>query len=742
MRAMDRAPHSLSPEPVTGAQASVDLAITGMTCAACAARIERVLSRLPQVSASVNFATERAHVDYSPASTPLERLLETVRKAGYDARVPDPQVEAPSHDEETAADRRRFFVAAALTAPLMIQMVPMLLGLHAWSLPHWLQFALATPVQFWLGARFYVSAWHAVRGGGANMDVLIALGTTAAWTYSAVVVLAGLDGHVYFEASAAIITLVLMGKLLESRARRKASNAIRDLMKLQPAKARVERGGQLVEVPVAEIRVDEIFIIRAGDSIPVDGIVLDGASSIDESMLTGESRPVDKQAGSLVFSGTVNADGSLRCRATAVGSQTALAAIVRMVQQAQGSKAPIQRLADRISAVFVPAVLAIAAVTLLAWLAVGAGFDRALVNAVAVLVIACPCALGLATPTAIMVGTGRGARAGILVKNAAALELAGRIDWLALDKTGTLTEGHPEVVQVLAQPGHTEDEILAVAASLEHGSSHPLAQAIRRAADARLLDPKPVSGFKSRAGLGVEADIEGRRVYLGASAFVAGSGVDTVPALHAPAEDAHTLVALGDGQAVLGWIALADRVRATTPQAVARLQAMNIEVVMLTGDNAQAAQRAAREAGIRQVSARALPGDKAQAIAERRAQGYVVGMVGDGVNDAPALAAADVSFAIGAGADVAIQAADVTLMRNDLLAVADAIDLSRATLKKVRHNLFFAFFYNALGIPLAALGMLNPVIAGAAMALSSVSVVTNSLMLRNWRASVARPVDT
>ena len=720
-------------------QSSADLAITGMTCAACAARIERVLHRLPGVNATVNFATEEAHVSYAPAVSSLERVIDTIRKAGYDARVPETSPRANDDAEASDAhERRNFVIAAVLTAPLLLQMAGMLFDAHALMLPHWLQLLLATPVQFWLGARFYVSAWRAIRGGGANMDVLVVLGTSAAWAYSAAVTISGAEEHVYFEASAGIVTLVLMGKLLESRARRRASTAIRELMKLQPAQARIERNGEIVQILIAEMRAGDVFLVRAGESVPVDGIVIDGRSSIDESMLTGESRTVDKDVGAQVFAGTLNADGTLRCRATSVGDRTALAAIIRLVQRAQGSKAPIQRLADRISAVFVPVVLVLALATAIGWLALGAGFDHALVNAVAVLVIACPCALGLATPTAIMVGTGRGARVGILVKNAAALELAGRIGWLAVDKTGTLTEGRPTVVAVHPSAGHTEDSVLRIAASLEQGSAHPLAEAIRRETAARRLSAGRVTGFVSHAGRGVQADVDGQPTFLGSPSFISQHAqTDTGLPGDDASDEAYTWVVLAQDRRVIGRIALADRLRDSTADAVARLHTMGIAVAMLTGDNEAAARAAAQAAGIRHVSARALPEDKARHIADRRAQRLIVGMVGDGVNDAPALAAADVSFAIGAGTDVAIETADVTLMRNDLLAVADAIDLSRATLRKVRQNLFFAFFYNALGIPLAALGMLNPVIAGAAMALSSVSVVTNSLMLRHWRPARA-----
>ena len=565
------------------------------------------------------------------------------------------------------------------------------------------------------------------------MDVLVALGTSMAYGFSFVVTLSGLNHlHVYFEASAAVITLVLLGKLLEARAKAKTSAAIEALIRMQPKTARVERDGQLVELDVALLIPGDVFLVRPGESVPVDGEVLEGASSVNEAMLTGESMPVSKQAGDRVFAATANSQGMLRCQATGVGEHTLLAGIIRMVAEAQGSKAPVQRLADRISAIFVPVVCAIALLTFAGWWAFAGVFSEALINAVAVLVIACPCALGLATPTAIMVGTGQGARAGILVKNAEALERAEKIGVMAIDKTGTLTCGEPVLTDLLplASPA---DQALLFAAALEQGSEHPLARAIlRRAQEAGVCLPT-VSAFSALPGKGVEAIVDGRTLRLGAPDWFADLPLpgEQLAALQSAGK---TVVVLVENGEALALLAIADPLRDSSRAAVGRLKQMGLRVVMLTGDNAATAEAIAQEAGIEEVRAGILPGDKAAAVKALKAGDALVAMVGDGINDAPALAAADIGFAIGGGSDAAIEAADVTLVRSDLNGVADAILLSRATLGKIRQNLFFAFVYNVLGIPLAAFGMLNPVIAGAAMAMSSVSVVSNSLLLRRWRA--------
>jgi Cu+-exporting ATPase len=716
----------------------VELVLGGMTCAACAARIEKVLNRLAGVQATVNFASETASVQFTPGLADVQSAIDAVVAAGYQASI----VHATTREDEKQrriarwrAEFRRFVISAILTAPLIAQMPAMFVGGAHDLVPRMLQLALATPVQFWIGARFYEGAWKSLRGGSANMDVLVALGTSMAYLWSTVVTLGGRhDLHVYFEASATIITLVLLGKLLEARAKARAGEAIEALLRLQPQTARIERDGQVVEVPVAQLRNGDVFLVRPGDAFPVDGLVVDGESGANESMLTGESMPVSKRIGDKVFAATLNGAGLLRCRATGVGESTLLAGIIRMVSQAQGSKAPVQRLADRIAAIFVPAVCAIALLTFAVWWSLS-GFEAALVNAVAVLVIACPCALGLAVPTAIMVGTGRGAAAGVLVKNAEALERAEHVRVLAVDKTGTLTLGRPVVHDVVVMQRDAA-EILRVAASLEQGSAHPLGLAIvERAKQDGLILSVPAD-FQAVAGGGVRGTIDCVGYVLGSPRFMRDNSIAIDDATLEPlARAGMSLVVLGgiDPPGALGVLAIADALRPGAREAVARLRRGGVRVVMLTGDNRETARAVAAEAGIEEFEAEVLPGDKASRVVALNSGGGLVGMAGDGINDAPALAAADVSFAIGGGSDVAVEAADMTLVKSDLGGVADAIDLSRATLSKIRQNLFFAFVYNALGIPLAALGMLNPVIAGAAMAMSSVSVVSNSLLLRRWR---------
>ena len=722
-----------APQPEQEVAEIVELAIGGMTCAACSARIERQLNKLPGVEAAVNLPAERAHIRFDPAAADVEKLIATIVKTGFTATRSTADTRGEEKARKEAAYRaevKRFWIALALTLPLIAQMPFMFAAgsdVHADILPRWLQFLLATPVQFWIGWRFYVGGWNAIRGGSGNMDVLVALGTSMAWIYSTVVLFLDLHQHVYFEASATVITLVLMGKILEARAKAKTSAAIESLMHLQPQTAFVERGGEIVELPVASLIPGDTVVVRPGEAVPVDGEVVAGNSSTNEAMLTGESLPVAKAPGDKVFAATINGDGLLRCKATGVGAHTLLAGIIRLVEAAQGSKAPVQRLADKVAAIFVPVVTTIALITFIAWWTLGGDFTQALVNAVAVLVIACPCALGLATPTAIMVGTGLGAKAGVLIRNAQALELAEKINMLAVDKTGTLTEGKPQVTEIKVSAGGTaplnENAVLRLAASLEQGSSHPLAAALVAEAKTRGLILETPQDVTAVPGKGMTGSVAGQMLRVGSPDWLGRRG---------NAIQGSQIAVEVDGKLV-GLIAVADPLRQSSPAAVARLQKLGVEVVMLTGDNAATAAAIAGQAGVARFEAGVLPGDKAAHVAALKAAGNTVGMAGDGINDAPALAAADVSFAMGAGADVAMQAADVTLMRNDLNGVADAISLSRATLAKIRQNLFWAFIYNVLGIPAAALGFLNPVVAGAAMAMSSVSVVSNSLLLKRWK---------
>lgn len=717
---------------------SVDLALTGLTCASCVSRVEKVLNALPSVQASVNLATERAHVSFVPGVVDTAALIARVEKAGYGATLysqQDPEAQVAQHKATVHDEWRNFVLAAVLSLPFVGQMLGMLVGLHTAMLPLWVQCVLAAVVQVWCGRSLYGGAMHALRSGAANMDVLVVMGTGIAFVFSTVVMLFGLDQPVYFETSALVMTLVLLGRLLEARAKARASAGMQSLLHLQPRTAQVERNGQWVEQPVEQLVPGDVFMVRPGESVAVDGQVLDGQSDLDEAMLTGESAPVAKTAGDRVFAGTLNQTGALRVQATKVGAQTVLSGIVRMVEQAQGSKASVQRLADRVAAVFVPAVLVLALLALgLGWV-ITHDFGACLVNAVSVLVIACPCSLGLATPTAIMVGTGLGAQAGILFRNADALEQARKMDILVTDKTGTLTMGRPGVVQVQGAPGVAEQAMLGLACALEQNSEHPLARAIVAYATERGAQPAVLSDFKAIPGLGVQARVDGQDVHMGSLAYMLQLGY---PVDHALTDGwqarGQSIVALARAGAVVAYFGLADQVRPEARLAIAALRSEGLRVVMLSGDNARAAQAVARQVGIDEVVAEVLPDGKAAQIARLRANGqHCVGMVGDGINDAPALALADVSFAIGAGADIALETADVVLVRSQLTALVDALSLSRATVFKIRQNLFFAFIYNILGLPLAAFGLLDPVFAGAAMAMSSVSVVSNSLLLNRWK---------
>lgn len=711
-----------------------DLQIVGMRCASCSGRLEKALNQLPDVTAVVNLATEKASVTFDPTRTNVDALIKAVRDTGFDAHVTrDFAAEKADRVKDFEKEKLRFFISVALITPMLLSMLLMFFEVHL-PIPTWVQWALATPVQFWIGARFYRGAWASVKHGSGNMDLLVALGTSAAYFLSVAIIVFDIHQPVYFESSAVLITLVLMGKLLEMQAKAKASSAIEKLIQLQPKIAHVERDGQILDVSAGQLRPDDIFIVRPGENVPVDGVVLEGTSSMDESMLTGESMPQTKNTNDKVYTATLNQQGVIKCRATAVGSHTQLAAVVRLVEQAQGSKAPIQRMADKISGIFVPVVLVLAALTFFVWLKVDGDFSYALINAISVLVIACPCALGLATPVTIVVASGLAAREGILVKDAAALERAHKLSVLVLDKTGTLTEGKPALTDLRPSAASSVGELSRIAASLAQHSTHPLSVAVMDYAQAHATMPLQTSDFEETPGGGLRAKLDGGAYLLGSPTFISQQGValDDGSVL-AMQKQGKSVIAVAREQVLLGYIAFADKIRPSSRVAVARLTEMGIRVVMLSGDNQATAQAIADQAGIKEFIAEVSPQDKARYVDSLKKEKTLVGMVGDGINDAPALAAADVSFAMKNGSDIAIEAADITLMRNDLNSVADAIDLSHVTLSKIRQNLFFAFAYNVLGIPLAALGLLNPMIAGGAMAMSSVSVVSNALLLKQWR---------
>jgi len=718
------------------AREELDLAIRGMTCASCVARVEKALGKVPGVlSASVNLATERAHV-VAVAGTGFVTLRKAMEAAGYEAGP----VEAENVAARGLPDWWPVALSALLALPLLVPMAGLAAGVH-WALPGWLQLALATPVQFWLGARFYRAGWGALKAFTGNMDLLVALGTSAAYGLSLYHLLSGTAGahELYFETSAALITFILLGKWLEARAKRQTTEAIRALNALRPDRALVRRGGKDAEVPLASVVVGDLVVVRPGERVPVDGEIREGRSHVDESLITGESLPVAKAAGERVTGGSINAEGLLLVETRAIGAETTLSRIIRMVENAQAAKAPIQRIVDKVSAVFVPVVLGIALVTLLGWGLATGNWTSATLYAVAVMVIACPCALGLATPTAIMAGTGVAARRGILIKDAEALEIAHSITTVAFDKTGTLTEGRPQLLAIEPLAGEPH-ELLRLAAGLQHGSQHPLARAvIERAATDGVVVPA-ASEAKALPGRGVQAAVEGRTLYLGSTRLMQELGVDLSPlgerarALARDGRSVSWLAAEANGaRRLLGLLAFGDAVKAGAREAISALHAQGIRTVMVSGDNRGSAEAAARALGIDEVRAEVLPADKAQAVSALRGKDKVVAMVGDGINDAPALAAADVGIAMATGTDVAMHTAGITLMRGDPKLVADAISVSRRTYRKIRQNLFWAFFYNVVGIPLAAFGFLNPIIAGAAMAFSSVSVVTNALILRRWR---------
>jgi len=756
------------------AQATIELPITGMTCASCVRNVERAIGKQSGVlSVNVNLATEKANVTYLPGSVRRPDIIHAVESAGYGvldlANVEAPEdVERAARQAEIDRQKRLVLIGAAFTVPLFVLSMARdivmasaasgdsgmaMAGMNATTtvnpLLAWLLWAgwpfvfglLALPVQVFLGRQYIVGAYKAARNRTTNMDTLIALGSSTAFIYSVVVLIATALGfsnvvgeHVYFETAAVILVLITLGKLLEARAKGRTSEAIKALIGLAPKTATVLRDGQEIEVPIDKVVEGDRLIVRPGERIPTDGVVIEGRTSIDESMLTGESLPVNKAVGSSVIGATVNKQGRLVVEATAVGSRTALSQIIRLVEQAQGSKAPIQRVADQVSSVFVPIVLILAALTFVGWLVLGhAVFTTAMVHAVAVLVIACPCALGLATPTAIMVGTGKGAEMGILFKNSEALENAHRLQVVALDKTGTLTKGEPSVTDVIPLNSFNQSDVLRLAASAERGSEHPLAQAVVTAAQKAghaLVQPQ---NFEALSGQGIRAIVENRTVLIGSPRFITEQGM-SISDLNARIESLQasgrtTVVAVVDG-VVAGILGIADTIKEGSREAVAELQALGLEVVMITGDNQRTAEAIAAEAGIKRVLADVLPGQKADAIKQLQTGGKRVAMVGDGINDAPALAQADVGIAIGTGTDIAMEASDLTLMSGDVRGVARAISLSKATMRTIYQNLFWAFVYNIILIPVAVLGLLVPMLAAGAMAFSSVFVVSNSLRLR------------
>ncbi len=728
-------------------QEKANINITGMSCAACAIHIEDSLNKLPGINlATVNLATNKATVEYNPQEVSISEVISVIKNLGYEGELssekPEDQ-EKKLREQEIKKQKVRLMISAAFSLPLMIIMAFHMSGIHlpAFLMSDWLQLLLATPVQFGAGYQFYRDAYYALRAKSANMSVLVALGTTAAYVYSLASMFWGAElgiTGVYFETSAIIITLIILGKYLEAIAKGKTSEAIKKLMGLSAKTARVQRNGEFVEVPINEVQVGDIVEVRPGEKIPVDGIIISGSSAIDESMVTGESLPVDKSVGDHVIGATINKLGSFQLEAQKVGEGTFLAQVIRIVEDAQGSKAPVQRFADYVSARFVPAVILIAVITFLMWLFIlpQGNFTKALMNFTAVLVIACPCALGLATPTSIMVGTGKGAENGILIKGGEYLEKAHKINALVLDKTGTLTKGEPEVTDIIAISDLSEEKLLLLAASAESKSEHPLAQAIVKKADNKPL--LPVDEFRAIPGRGLEARVAGESVVIGNRLLLEEKNIaynEYEKGIESLENKGKTVMLIARENILIGYIAVADTIKPNSKAVIDVLKQMHIKVYMITGDNWRTANAVAKELGIENVLAEVLPEHKADEVAKLKSMNMVVGMAGDGINDAPALATADVGFALGTGTDVAMEAAHITLLNGDLANIPAAIDLSRKTMKNIRENLFWALFYNSLGIPIAASGLLSPVLAGAAMAFSSVSVVTNALRLRRWKNS-------
>lgn len=714
------------------------LLIDGMTCAACSTRVEKVLNRIEGVvKATVNLSTNKAVVEFPSGIIEDHVLIQVVEKAGFGAEIEverDLDREKELREKEIKSLKTSFIISAILSLPLFSAMFFHMAGVDNILSNGWFQLILATPVQFIIGYRFYKGAYNSLRGGGANMDVLVSMGTSAAYFYSIYNLLTGVHEY-YFEASAVIITLILLGKTFEAVAKGKTSEAIKKLMGLQPKTARVIRDNQEIEIPIEDLTIGDIVIVKPGERVPVDGIIVEGNSALDESMITGESIPIDKSVGDEVIGATINKFGLFKFQATKIGKDTVLSQIVKLVEDAQGSKAPVQRLADRISGIFVPIVVGIALLTFISFYFIK-DFNTGLINAVAVLVIACPCALGLATPTAIMVGTGKGAENGILIKSGEHLERAHKIDTIIFDKTGTITKGQPEVTDILVFGDMDKKELLKIAASVEKASEHPLGQAIVQKAEQDLLAISTPEEFTAIPGKGLKASFEGKEILIGNRKLMLGNNIsieEEEEKLSKLEAQGKTAMLISVDERLSGIIAVADQIKETSLDAIKKLKNMGLEVYMITGDNERTAKTIAKEVGITNVLADVLPENKADAVERLKKEGKHVGMVGDGINDAPALAAADVGFAIGTGTDVAMEAADITLMRGDLEGVVTAIRLSHRTMKTIKENLFWAFFYNAIGIPFAALGLLNPMLAGAAMAFSSVSVVSNSLRLKKFK---------
>lgn len=729
-------------------QEKVAFDISGMTCAACATKIEKRIGKMDGVSnASVNFALETIAVEYDSKQVETTEMITAVKKMGYELIPKQDSKDKMDHKEqEIKKQEKKFIVSLILTIPLLWTMVAHFEFLSFIYMPHilmnpWLQLAFATPVQFIIGAQFYKGAFNSLRNKSANMDVLVALGTSAAYFYSLYLSIEWMNNgkvgspELYFEASAVIITLIVLGKLFEVRAKGKTSQAIQKLLGLQAKTARVLRGSVEMELPIEEVIVGDTILVKPGERIPVDGEIIEGRSAIDESMITGESIPVDKVAGDKVIGATINKNGSLQITATKVGKDTALAQIVKVVEEAQGSKAEIQRLADKISGIFVPVVVVIAVATFLIWffIVTPGDFRSALIPTISILVIACPCALGLATPTSIMAGSGRAAEMGLLFKGGEHLENTRSIDTVVLDKTGTVTKGQPALTDITVTAGFTEDEVLQLVATAENQSEHPLAQAIVLGVKEKGLSLLDVSDFEALPGYGIRANVSGKEVLVGTRKLMNDYKIaisDSNAAMEKFESEGKTAMLIAVNHKLAGIVAVADTVKETSKEAIARMQALGLEVIMLTGDNQRTAEAIARQVGLSHVIAEVLPEQKSDEIKKLQDQGKKVAMVGDGINDAPALAMANIGMAVGTGTDIAIEAADITLMRGDLNSVADAIIMSRKTMRNIKQNLFFAFFYNTIGIPIAAIGLLAPWVAGAAMAFSSVSVVLNALRLQ------------